>query len=95
MPLTIPLPPDLEARLAAEAARVGVAPERLAAGVLDAHLPADRRTAALALLDSWRAGADAQDQREAGEALVRGLNATRAEAGERLHFPPELEGVTW
>jgi hypothetical protein len=52
MPLTIPLPPDLEARLAAEAARVGVAPERLAAGVLDAHLPADRRTAALALLDA-------------------------------------------
>jgi hypothetical protein len=93
MPLTIPLPPDLEARLAAEAARVGVAPERLAASVLDTHLPADRRTAALALLDAWHAGADAEDQRETGDALVRGLDAGRP--GQRPHFPPELEGVTW
>lgn len=93
MDLTIPLPPELTARLAAEAARVGVPPERLAAGVLDAHLPAGRRAAALALLDAWHAGADEQDQREAGEALVRGLDEGRP--GQRPHFPPALEGETW
>ena len=93
MPLTFYLPPDLEARLAAEAARVGVPPAALAAGVLDAHLPADHRVAALALLDAWHAGTDAEDQREAGQALVRGLDPARPE--QRPHFPPELEGVTW
>jgi hypothetical protein len=93
MPLTFFLPPDLEARLAAEAERVGVPPAALIAGVLDAHLPADRRAAALALLDAWHAGIDAEDQREAGQALVRGLDAARPE--QRPHFPPELEGVTW
>ncbi len=93
MSLALPLPPELEARLAAEALRVGVPPERLAAGVLDAHLPADRRAAALALLDAWHDGADEADQREVGEALVRGLDAARP--GQRPHYPPELEGVTW
>ncbi len=40
MPLTVTLTPEMEAQLAAEAARAGVAPERLAAGVaaeLTAH----------------------------------------------------------
>jgi hypothetical protein len=93
MPLTFYLPADLEARLAAEAERVGVPPAAHAVGVLDAHLPADRRAAALALLDAWHAGAEAEDQRETGQALVRGLDAARPE--QRPHFPPELEGKTW
>ena len=95
MPLTVPLTPDLEAQLAAEAARAGVAPERLAAGVLALHLRADRRATAVALLDSWLAEAEADpaEQQETGEALVRGLDAARP--GQRPHFPPELEGVTW
>ena len=35
------------------------------------------------------------EEREAGRELVRGLEANRAAGGERLLFPPELEGVTW
>ena len=95
MPLTVTLTPDMEARLVAEAARAGVAPERLAAGVLALHLRANRREAAVALLDSWLAEAEADptEQRETGESLVRGLDAGRS--GQRPHFPPELEGVTW
>lgn len=95
MPLTIPLTPDLEAQLAAEAARTGVAPERLAAGVLALHLRGDRRASAVALLDLWLAEsqADPTEQRDTGETLVRGLDTARP--GHRLHFPPELEGVTW
>ena len=95
MPLTVPLTPDLEARLAAEAARVGVAPERLVAGVLALHLRANRREVALALFDSWLADAkaDPTEQRETGEALIGGLDAARP--GQRPHFPPELKGVTW
>jgi hypothetical protein len=93
MSLTVPLPPDLAARLTAEAARLGVPPVTLAAGVLDAHLPADRRAAALALLDAWHDGEEGDDQREAGEALVGGLDEGRP--GQRPHFPPELEGVSW
>lgn len=93
MPLTVPLTPDLEARLAAEAARAGAAPERLAAEVLALHLRADRGSTAVALLDSWLAEADPTEQRETGEALVRGLDAARP--GQRPHFPPRLEGVTW
>jgi hypothetical protein len=95
MPLTIPLTPDLEAQLIAEAARTGVAPERLAAGLLARHLRSDRREAAVALLDSWLAEAEADptEQRETGEALVRELDAGRP--GQRPHFPPELEGLTW
>ena len=95
MPLTITLTPEMEARLVAEASRAGVAPERLAAGVLAMHLRADRRDAAVALLDSWLAdaAADPTEQRETGEVLVRGLDAGRP--GQRSHFPLELEGVTW
>ena len=97
MPLTVPLTPDLEGRLVTEARRVGVPPETLANSVLEVNLPADRRAAAVALLDPWLADAQADptEQRETGDALVAGLNATRAAAGERLHFPRELEGLTW
>ena len=66
MPLTVTLTPEMEAQLAAEAARAGVAPERLAAGVIARHLRADRRDAAVALLD---AEADPTEQRETGKAL--------------------------
>ena len=95
MTLTVTLTPDMEAQLVAEAARAGVAPERLAAGVLALHLQADRREVAVALLDSWLADAEADptEQRETGNALVNGLDAARP--GQRPHFPPELEVVTW
>ena len=90
---TVNLTPDLESRVVAEAARVGVTPERLVAGLLDRHFPADRRAAAIALLDSWLAEADTTEQRETLDALAQGLDAGRP--GQRPHFPPEAKGRTW
>jgi hypothetical protein len=96
MPLTIPLPPEVEARLAAEAARAGVPPEALAADLLGRSLAQPGRGEAVAaLVGSWLATAALPDEREVGRELVRGLDANRAAGGERLLFPPELEGVTW
>ena len=96
MPLTIPLPPEVEARLTAEAARAGVPPEALAADLLGRSLaPSGRGAAVAALVESWLETAAQPEEREAGRELVRGLDANRAAAGERFLFPPELEGVTW
>jgi hypothetical protein len=96
MPLTIPLPPEVEARLTAEAARAGVPPETLAAELLGRSLaPPVRGTALAALIGSWLDTAGLPEEREAGRELMRGLDANRAAAGERPLFPPELEGVTW
>lgn len=94
MSLTVSLPPDLGARLIAEAARTGVPPEQYAAEVLDRHLPpADRRAAAVALIDSWLNDPDPSDHRDALDALTQGVDASRP--GQRPHFPPELKGKTW
>ena len=88
MPLTIPLPPEVEARLAAEAARVGVPPEALAADLLGRSLaPSGRGAALAALVGSWLDTAGLPEEREAGRELVRGLDANRAAAWERLLFP--------
>ena len=96
MPLTVPLPPEIEARLVAEAGRAGVPPEALAADLLGRSLaPSGRGEAVAALVRSWVATAALPEEREAGRELVRGLDANRAAGGERLLFPPELEGVTW
>ena len=111
MPTVVNLPPDIEGRVIAEAARVGVTPDRLVAGLLNRHLAADRRVdpiaeaaeaervaaarrvAAIALLDSWLAAADSDEQRETCEALIQGLDANRP--GQRQLFPPEAKGRTW
>lgn len=96
MPLIIPLPPEIEARLASEAARAGVQPEALAADLLVRSLaPQGRGAAVAALVGSWLDTAGLPEEREAGRELLRGLEANRAAAGERPLFPPELEGVTW
>ena len=96
MPLTIPLPPEVEAQLTAATARAGVQPEALAADLLVRSLaPSGRGAAVAALVGSWLETAALPEEREAGRELVRGLEANRAAAGERPLFPPELEGVTW
>ena len=111
MPTVVNLPPDIEGRVIAEAARVGVTPDRLVADLLERELTADRRAvsvavaaeamrvaaarrfAAIALLDSWLAEADSEEQRETFEALAQGIDANRP--GQRPHFPPEAKGRTW
>ena len=96
MPLTIPLTPEVEARLSAEAARVGLPPETLAADLLGRSLaPSGRGAALAALVGSWLDTAGLPEEREAGRELMRGLDANRSAGGERPLFPPELEGVTW
>ncbi|MGL6094906.1 MAG: hypothetical protein ACRC7O_03760 [Fimbriiglobus sp.] len=93
MPFAVSLPPDLEARLTAEAARAGVPPEKYAAALLTTHLPADRAAAAVALLDGWLAEPDPSDQHETGDVLVHRLDDSRS--GQRPHFPRTAEGRTW
>ena len=110
MPTVVNLPPDIEGRVIAEAARVGVTPERFVASLLErqlaadrlaavagaaetARVAADRRAAAIALLDSWLASADSEEQRETSDAFLLGLDANRP--GQRQLFPPEAKGRTW
>ena len=94
MTLTLDLPPELEQRLAEEAARQGVPAETYTLELLAKHLaPDNRRTELVSLLDSWLDQGDAAEQRETGEYLVRVLDEDRL--SDRRLFPPELEGVTW
>lgn len=59
----------------------------------EAARAADRRSAAIALLDSRLAEADSTEQRETSDALLQGLDANRP--GQRQPFPPEAKGRTW
>ena len=111
MPTVVNLPPDIEGRVVAEAARVGVTPDRLVADLLEreldanrrvaaiavvaeaARVAADRRAAAIALLNSWLTVADPTEQQETLDALIQGLDANRP--GQRQLFPPEAKGRTW
>ncbi len=77
MPTVVNLPPEIEGRVIAEAARIA----------------ANRRAAAVALLDSWLASADSEEQRETSDAFLLGLDANRP--GQRQLFPPEAKGRTW
>ena len=94
MTVKVNLTPELEERLRHEAERNGVPEAECIVRILDAHLPsASRRAQAVALLQSWIDGKDADDQRETGEYLVRVLDEDRL--SERKLFPPELKGQTW
>jgi hypothetical protein len=80
MPFQLALPPELEQRLQVEATRRGLPAAAVALQVLDQHLPpADRRTAALALLERWaRENEQLTDQKLAENASVlRSIDESR------------------
>ena len=93
--MTVTLPPELERRLSAEAAKQGLDLQQFAVKVLDESLPADRRSDSVALLQSWidADDAEASDQKATGDWLIQSLDADRL--SDRKLFPPELKGVTW
>ena len=93
--MNVTLPPDLERRLSAEAAKQGLDVEQFAVKVLGECLPADRKNEAVALLQSWIDADDteAADQKATGDFLIQALDADRL--SDRKLFPPELKGVTW
>jgi hypothetical protein len=94
MALMLDLPPELEQRLAQQAARRGIPADEYAVQILERHLPAeDPRAELVTLLQSWIDDDDAEEQKETGDYLVRALDQDRMSA--RKLFPPELEGVTW
>ncbi len=70
MPTVVNLPPDIEGRVIAEAARVGVTPDRLVADLLDRQLSADRRVAATAGAAEAEAARVAANRRAAASALL-------------------------
>ena len=91
MTVQVDLTPDLEERLRHEAERNGVPEAACIVHILDAHLPsASRRAQAVALLQLWIDGKDADDQRETGDYLVRVLDENRL--SDRKLFPIELRG---
>ncbi len=111
MPTVVTLPPDIEVRVIAEAARVGVTPERLVADLLERQLTAGRRVDAVA--EAAEAARVAADRRAAVAALLDSwINASDPSdqqetldvlikgldanrPGQRPHFPPEAKGRTW
>jgi hypothetical protein len=94
MKLTLNLPQDLEERLQHEAERQGLPAATLTLHLLDQHLPSkDPQGKLAALLQSWIAEDDGQEQRETGEYLIRTLDEDRL--SERRLFPPELKGTIW
>ena len=94
MTLNLPLTPDLEQRLAHEAARQGLAPVDYTLQLLNQHLPPPvQRSELIALVQSWIDAENPEEQKETGDYLVRALDEDRP--SDRKLFPPELEGVTW
>ncbi len=94
MTLKLSQPADLEQRPREEAQRQGVAAETCVVMVLDKCLPAqDKRTEAVALLQSWIDDIDHAEQQETGNYLVQVLDEDRL--SDRKLFPPELKGITW
>lgn len=94
MTLMLPLPAELQARLAQEAQRLGVNETDCVLRVLNDHLPpAERRAQAAALIESWIQEEDDQEQKQTGDFLVKSLDEDRP--ADRKLFPTELKGVTW
>ncbi len=91
MTFALTLPAELEARLRSEAERCGQPADALAVQLLDRHLPADRRTAALELLRGWAEEAEHLTDAEAEEnaAVLRAIDASRS--SNRSLFPELAE----
>ena len=94
MTLLLTIPDSLEHRLQTEASRRGQSVAEYAVEILQNIAPMDdRRSEAVALLQSWIDEGDEAEQKQAGSSLIQSLNEDRP--SERQLFPPELEGVTW
>ena len=94
--LTICLSQDLCQRLTQEAQLRGVTPEECVRRWLEERLPPIHQPGKLmALLQSWIDEGDEDEQRDTLDALIKGLNETRAAAGARLHqqFPTVDDGI--
>jgi hypothetical protein len=80
MPLQLSLPSELEARLEEEARRKGLSPATVTLELLDRHLPAaDRRAALIALLQQWQVEDQALTEAEAAanRSVLRAIDEDR------------------
>ena len=94
MTLLLTIPPVLEQRLQDEASRRGKSIADYTLELLEQHASRDnRRSDAVALLQSWIDEGNDTEQKDTGEFLIQSLDEDRP--SERKLFPPELEGVTW
>ena len=106
MSYLIELPRPVEDRIAREAKRAGISPAELVAEVvrknfgmtIDPEVQKVLNGPSIALMESRLEEAErprsVEAEAEAEESmleLMRNLNATRREAGERLHFPDVAE----
>ncbi len=91
MTLILELSPDLETRLAQEAAVLGMPIEAYVLGVLAQSPPATARREGLAAdLQAW---IDAGSAEPPSDEVLHQLDADRL--SDRRLYPPELKGVTW
>jgi predicted HicB family RNase H-like nuclease len=88
MTLRLHLPPELEQRLIQEAKRQGLSLDAYTLKPLDTHLPPkDQRLGLVALLDTWIAEGDSEEQQEAVvEPVNRTPDTTRARVSRSLHW---------
>ena len=80
MTLEFTLPPELEDRLKREAERQGLPADAVTLKILNEHLPpADRRAAAIAMLQQWRKEDEAMTDEEAAanREILRAIDEDR------------------
>ncbi len=91
MTLALELSPDLETRLAQEAAVLGMPIEAYVLGVLaQSHPVSVRREGLAAELQGW---VEAGSTEPPSDEMLHQLDADRL--SDRRLYPPELKGVTW
>lgn len=94
MTLTLDLPPELEQRLAKEAAQHGLSVEAMTLQLLAASLIVKQNQAeTVDMLQSWIDDEDEAEQQETGRYLVQVLDEDRL--SDRKLFPSEMKGQTW
>ena len=94
MTLTLNLPPELEQRLAKEAAQHGLSVEAMTLQLLAASLIVKQNQAeTVDMLQSWIDDEDEAEQQETGRYLVQVLDEDRL--SDRKLFPSEMKGQTW
>lgn len=90
MTLEITLPEELETRLRQEAQRQGLSPDAVTVRLLDQHLPAaGRRAALITLLHQWTA----EEQSMSDEESAANAEVLRAIDQDRLSDRPLFAGI--